>query len=445
MQLNEQGELPIEYLKHIERTIGANAREYRENAAYVRGENPTILNRPATDLPDNRVPVSLARVGVVQMQGYGAKPGYITYHSEANQGKYAQEIKREVLDLNDEEILTSELYSSALSHGYVYELLRMDIDLKIRQYRVEADQGLIIYDDTLDRNKLAFVHLVTITGVAPEDTKDVVTIYYKDHFVEYTRLPKGSFVETDRKDHPFRGVPVIKYRCNAEEMSLFHAVKALMDEFDKIMSSNYSNELERFSSAYLLLANELASGEADEIKSKRIFEKLKSMGEPGSVTDYVAFLTKPSRGEDVAEAADRFEKLIFKTMMVIDFSQETTGNATGEALKQRMIPMEMLTSSCLAYFSRGLQERFVLIGAAYQFAKGIAPEWITIKTARAMPTDLLSIAQAAGMLKGLLSDQSIMSLFPADIVPDVKAELARLQEQAMNRLPELDDDSTDTD
>jgi SPP1 family phage portal protein len=439
MILTDEQELPQVYIDKIPGYIQTQASEYRNNLAYATGKNPKILAQHPKEAPDNRVPIPIAKKAISTLQGYAAKVGNISYSSDDNEGEYAATLKREVLDANDEEIKTAELFGDALTAGYAYELLRMDEQLRPRMYRIDPGKGWMIYDNTLEQLPVAFAHLDTeevVTGNQIVE-QQVMTIYYDDSFVEYKRQSgAGRWTETDRREHPFGMVPAIEYRIGPERVSMFEHVKALIDELDKIASSDYANELERFANAYLLLAKEIAAGDIDDIKQKRIFQRLKEVGETGSVTDSVAFLTKPSRGSDIAEAADRFERWIYEMLMLINPADDTLAASSGIALAYKILPMEWLAASIMAYFTKGLQRRLELLANAWLvLGRQPAPATITIHERRNLPIDVMNIAQTASMLKGILSDETILRLFPADIVADVQAELDRLEQQSFTALP----------
>jgi SPP1 family phage portal protein len=244
-------------------------------------------------------------------------------------------------------------------------------------------------------------------------------------------------------------VPVIVYTGNPDMLPVFESVKPLIDEHDKIVSSDYANELERFANSYLLMLKRINTiagddglSDADKIKQMRIFDGLGEDGDIRDASSAVAYLTKPSRGSDVAEAADRFERLIYEQSMVINPADKQFATVSGIALAYKILPMEWLTAAMMAYFLKGLQRRFVLIGNAYQTLFGLAPQWVTIHERRNLPIDLQSIAITAGQLKGILSDETILGLFPADIVPSIASEISKLEMQAMTRLPEPDNDSS---
>jgi hypothetical protein len=63
-------------------------------------------------------------------------------------------------------------------------------------------------------------------------------------------------------------------------------------------------------------------------------------------------------------------------------------------------------------------------------------EMVTIQFRRNLPFDLATLAEIAGKLKGILSDETILRLFPADVIPSVSVEIERLEGQVQYTLPE---------
>lgn len=442
MKLNEQGELPREYIDRLDGFLLNASTNYNRYRRYVEGDNPAIMDKSAQADPDNRVPVPFARKIVSTLKGYMAKPGYITYKSESID--YQASVK-DILDGNDEELLTGELLSDALTSGYGYEILRVEDDegLKIKQYRIKFSNGYPVYDDTLAENIIAFVHQEKIE-TASGDTHDVRTIYYKDFFVEYSKEGE-DWAETNRQDHPFGDVPVALYKCNMDGLPVFEPVLPMIDEHDKIISSDYANELERFANAYLVALKKITNEVAAKVKEIRIFDDIGDSSDIKNAADAMAFLTKPSRGTDISEAADRFERLIYEMAMVINPNDDAFATASGIALRYKLLPMEWLAADIEGYFSKGLQRRFMLMANAMLALYRITAESITVNYRRNIPIDIDSIVETMGKATGILSRQTVLSLAPADIVPDVEAEMERLDEEQAERMPEMDDDNTTVD
>lgn len=430
------GELTREQIQDVVSIITTNAARYRQYKRYYLGENPTIMDAAAKKAPDNRVPCPFARKIVNTLSGYMFKPGYIKYKSE---GDYADELKKAVFDYNNEELLTARLGTDALVYGKSYEILRTNEAANaIKQYRISPESSLAIYDDTLDEEMIAFAHLVAIvTNVKLNTVKYKLTIYYSAFFVEYESQNLSEFTEIGRQEHPFDGVPAIEYVTNQDHIPIFYPVIPLIDEHDKIISSQYANELEKFASSYLAMLKRInntikdsnGKTDAERIAELRIFDGIGDDGDIKSVNDAIGYITKPSRGNDVAEAADRFEGYIYDLSMVMNPSDITTGTSiTGIAYRMKLLPTEFVASEAQANFSVGLQRRNDLVASAKQIT-GLQPEDITITFDRNIPSDIETIVTMAGNAKGILSDETILGLFPADIVPSVKDEMDRLGSQ----------------
>lgn len=435
MKLDDTGRLTALQLATVETLINTYATDAYTATRYYQGDNPAIIDAEAKVAPDNRIPSPFARKLVNTVKGYMFKPGYITYKTETD---YADTLK-EIFDANDEELLTAELATDVLVTGSGFEILRMGSDGRtIKQYRIDQGTGAAVYSDDLDHEMIAFVHVVTVEGDTPETTTKIRTVYYSDHYeVWYGDGESYSADPSEVKDHPFLDVPAVEYYGSMDKLSLFHCVKAFIDEHDKLLSKNYANENERFADAYLRALKKLPADIAAKIQEYRLFDDLGD-GNPGeSVTGKIDFLTKPDRGSAVAESADRFERLIYDLAMVINPNDFEAGtNMSGIAYRMKLLPMEFLAADIEAYFSKGLQRRIKLI----QGISGNADP-VTIAWRRNIPADMSAILEQAGMAKGVLSDETILELFPADVVPDKQAELDRLSGQAATRLPAIDEEA----
>lgn len=443
MQLIE-GRLIDDQLTYIETQIAASATKANYYKSYYTGDNYEILAQPAKlTPPDNRVPNAFAGKLIDTMKGYARASGKTTYLTD---GDYIKTLK-DIFDQNDEELKHGEVYTDALTTGYGYMILRVDEDAKkIKTYVAAPGTCCAVYDDTLEKKMLAFVHYVTIPQY-DNVTKYVRTIYYADRWEEYTKTDK-DWTLTDGKEHPFGDVPCVEYTACKDKLPMFYRVLSLIKECDKITSSSYADERERYVSAILLALKKIdnvikdANGNtaADRMRIGRILDDIGSDGDTKDVNAAVGFLAKPSRGPDVAEQADRFERLIYDFSCVVNMNDYKAGTPTAAiAYKLKVMSMEFKAADIDTYFDIGIQRFIMLIGNAVKTLMGIEPEMVTIKHGRNIPTDLDALALTAGNLKGILSDETIVELFPGDIVPDKGAELKRLKEK-QEGLPGVDED-----
>lgn len=431
MKLDGTGRLTALQLATVETLINTYATDAYTATRYYQGDNPTIIDAAAKVAPDNRIPSPFARKLVNTVKGYMFKPGYITYRTEGN---FDDRLK-EIFDSNDEELLTAELANDVLVTGRAFEILRMDEDAKgVRMYRVEPGTGAAVYGDDLDKKMIAFVHVVTVEGDTPDTTTKIRTVYYADHYeVWYGEGESYSEDPGEIKDHPFLDVPAVDYYGSMDKLSLFQCVKALIDEHDKILSKNYANDNERFADAYIRALKKLPAEVAAKIQEYRLFDDLGDGNTGENVSGKIDFLTKPDRGSAVAESADRFERLIYDLAMVINPNDLEAGTEiTGIAYKLRLLPMEFLAADIEAYFSKGLQRRIKLIQNVEKNTEPVSIHW-----RRNIPTDTGALLEEAGLAKGILSDETILEMFPADMVPDKNAEIERLTVQSASRLPDM--------
>ena len=436
MKLDSTGRLTALQLATVETLINRYATDAYTATRYYQGDNPTIIDAEAKVAPDNRIPTPIARKLVNIKKGYMAKPGNITYHTETD----FQDTLKAIFDANDEELLTAELVTDVLVIKNGFEILRMGADGRtIKQYRIEPGTGAAVYSDDLDHEMIAFVHVVTVEGDTPDTTTKIRTVYYADHYeVWYGEGESYSADPSEIKAHPFKAVPAVEYYGSMDKLSMIQPVYHLIDELDKILSKNYANENERFADAYLRFLKKVPADIRAKLNELALWDDLGD-GNPGdTVAGKVDFLTKPDRGTSIAESADRFYGLIYDLTSVLnpnDLKSEGAG-LSGYAMRLKAWAMELDCADTEAYLSKGLQRRIRLI----QNVLG-NNDPVTIMFQRNIPANMSDILEQAGMAKGILSDETILNLFPADVVPDKQAELDRLSAQAATRLPAIDEGS----
>jgi SPP1 family phage portal protein len=91
--------------------------------------------------------------------------------------------------------------------------------------------------------------------------------------------------------------------------------------------------------------------------------------------------------------------------------------------------MEYLCAGVEAYFGRGLQNRIKIISSSSLVPDGDTGD-VTISYKRNLPHNLAETAQTAAMLRGTLSQRTILAMFPTTIVPDIDAEIEALEGEA---------------
>jgi SPP1 family phage portal protein len=436
--------------KEIKRYIDADRIRVTKNDErrhYFEGKNPGVYEEQARADPDNRIPIPFARKAVKIIRGYMAKPGSITY-----QGDYYDEYLKDIYNQNDEDLTTAELLESALIYGESFELQYM-VDGELNFAQVPINQSIPIYDNSLKPTMTGFIRYYCegekkdaelMRGEEPNkyftDTgKTQIAYYYDDKVIQkYKKAPTDKDFIPDGKaaPHGFGFVPVTRFTISSDGKNLYDHVLELIDWYDKIVSHSYADELEKFANSYLLLANAIsqepdANGEtaADRIKRDKVFDNLAQNLER-SVKDAVAYLERNVNDTFLNNTADRAERLIYEMLQVFNPRDIVNNTATsGIAAAYKLLETEYLCADIECYFSRGLQHRIKLISGIGKYLNKTTGEGdsdVYIKFIRNVPFNITEIADVAMKLKGVLSDETILKLFPTTIVNDWEEEMEKL-------------------
>ena len=111
-----------------------------------------------------------------------------------------------------------------------------------------------------------------------------------------------------------------------------------------------------------------------------------------------------------------------------DFSQESFGTTSGIALRYRLLGFENVASSIESNMRKALQKRIELITTILNL-KGGESMWrdIKIQFTRNLPVNVEETTNIVNSLRGLVSDETLLSLLP--FITDAQAELERLAAQ----------------
>lgn len=416
--------------KHIAKHIG-NLTKIVKQERYGRGYNPAILAPYPKEEPDNRIPIPIAKRAVDLTVGYLAKEGNITYAGDG-----FDEATQEWLDTNDEGLTTAEELTSGLVHGTAYELHWIGENLVDEFALVPRAEAIPIHSSDLKPKLKGFIHW-----------RKVDDRYLADYYDEFmvTRFSSDSYASgyqiEDQMAHPYNRVPVVEFRISSDGSNLFDHCIALIDFMDKLHSENYANEIMRHAAATLLTSSRFSEeedeyGETDLDRWRRTGVM---QGVDTPVTDNFAYLTKDLIGTFLEATADRIERLTYEMLSLLNPNDDTFATASGVAQLYKLLGFEYLCTRITAYFMRGLQDRFKL----YQRLRGAMTVGgeintdITINWRRNLPNDVLNIAQIIATLDGKLSDETLLRMLPASIVPDVKEELKKLKAQREEATPDV--------
>lgn len=332
-----------------------------------------------------------------------------------------------IFEYNDEADENAELAKMASIYGIAYELLYMERQDEgmgrpmLRFHILDTRECIPIYDNTIERNLIAFIRYYTVRDILTDKDLLQVEVLTDKDTKRYEGTINNSLRLIEEVPHFFGMVPVAIYKNNEELIGDFEPVISLIDAYDTLESDTV-NDFDYFVDAYLALYGFTAESE-DIIKMK---ENRVLLMDEGTNAEW---LIKDSSDNNIENMKIRLDKDIHKFAHCPDMSDENfAGNSSGVAIQYKLLGTENLVSIKERKFKRGLQQRLELI-AHIQGLMGANFDWraIDIQFRRNIPANLTEIATVISSLDGIVSNETLLSQVP--FVDDVAAEQEKVDKQ----------------
>lgn len=403
-------------------------------AAY---ENDRAINKRKRlpGKPNNRLAHGFAKYIATMSSGYMVgKP--VAYAAPESQEKALQVIADEYKRANVDSV-DIELARYAAIYGKAVQIVYADEEAKARVAAISPETAFVVYDDTVESKQLFGVQVVKTTDISGDDSGYAVTVSTDAYTFEY-RVGKITDIEnavpTETTEHKFGGVPLIEVWNDEHEQGDFEQVQSLIDAYD-VLESDRTNDTEQHVNALLVLTG--ATMEKDEdgrTPAQQIRQDRMLMLPNGDA--HAEYLTAALSQADVEVLKNAIKTDIHKFSMVPDLTDENfAGNASGVAMKYKLLGLESLIKIKEPWFVEALRERLRLFAnfMAVKGASALDVAEVTITLSRALPVNELEIAQTVTTLQGLVPDKMLISQ-----VPFVDDANAALEELAAQRAEEAD-------
>jgi len=153
------------------------------------------------------------------------------------------------------------------------------------------------------------------------------------------------------------------------------------------------------------------------------------------------YLTKTLNEADTEILRAALAADIHKFSQTPDFTdQQFSGNASGVALKYKLLSLETLAKTKERFFREGLKKRIELFLniLAIKGVASIAPDNVEMKFNRVLPVNEFEMTQIVTSLKGtgIVTDETLLALLPFDTDP---------AKEIANILAQTEDDGSDND
>jgi SPP1 family phage portal protein len=219
--------------------------------------------------------------------------------------------------------------------------------------------------------------------------------------------------------HVFGQCPVTVFSLNTDEVSIFDKVMSLQDAYNELLSDEV-DDFEAFADAYLVLKG--ISADEDDLASMKEHRVL--MMDPDADAFY---LTKSIGDTQIQNMLQNVNDQIHKISASPDFNDDKFMAQSGIAMRYKLVGFENAASAIESNMKKALQRRLELISAIIGVTEGEEELWreAQITFTRNLPSDLTQTVQIVNQLRGIVSQETLLTLLP--FVQDVGEEMERVK------------------
>ena len=317
----------------------------------------------------------------------------IVYSSEDDLKDY-----QNVLDLADEQDINIDIATNCAKYGYAIQLLYLDDDNDIKFYVIDNKQVILIYADDIMETLLYAIRFWTVKLTNFEEI-EYIEVFSNDEIKLYKN---GVLQETT--NNIFSSIPIVVYSNNSDKIGDYENVIPLIDEYD-LLTSDTANENDYFNNCYLYLNTD--SVLAEDIKAMK--ESRVLYGENLNPQ----FILKQSSNIDLENEKNRIVKDIHKLSFVPDLSDENfANNVSGVAMKYKLFGTLNNMLNKQRKFKKAINDRNKLIFNMMYTKSLKVPSYVDITFTTSLPENIVETAQMINMVRGLVSDETLVSLLP---------------------------------
>ena len=421
--INKQEELTSELLqKMIDKFQSSVQPVLTKYKNYYDGVQAILLKQYSDpSKPCNKTVVNYCKNIVDGYNGYLASPNFISYTSDND-----IEAIMDVLRYNDFQAEDSDFLENALIYGVGTELMFSDQEGKTRFKLIDPRTCFGVYDDSLTGDLLYFVRMYKEDEWDEDNDTQLIDVYSDYNIKHYKMSNGGTATFINEEPHYFGQCPANIFYL-PDEKSIFDCIMSLQDSVNELLSDEI-DDYSAFCDAYLTLTGvDCDNEEIALMKQNRVL-----VLPEGAVADW---LTKNANDAQVENILKRLHDDIYRIAQMPDFCSETFvgGVSSGIALRFRLTGMENRAGRIEALMKQALQRRIELICgiASLKLGEEVFRD-IQITFKRNIPNDETQVYQMVNMLKGTVSDETLLGQLP--FISDVNAELERVKEQKANNI-----------
>lgn len=448
--------VPIEMLRSvlIEYKKG---RERRERLRKAYENQRCILDRAKLpDTPNNRLAHGFPRYIVTMAAGY-LLGGPVTY-TDAEQQEALEQVTA-AYAAADAGSVDIELARQASIYGKAVELEYVDEQAQPRCAALDPESAFVVYDDTVAHKPMFGVSFSKRTKPDGSLEGYAVNVYTDANMYRYEAEAAENIQEpVSVEEHFFGAVPMVEFWNDENERGDFEQVESLIDAYD-VLESDRVNDKEKFVDSLLVLTgarmeneyrtvtttdangNSITTQEISATPAQQLRrDKMLYLPDAEAKAEY---LSRTMNEADVEVLRAALKADIHKFSFVPDLTDENfASNASGVAMRYKLLGLEQLTRIKEKWFREALRERLRRFAYFLGIKGGAALDAnkVTMSFTRALPVNELETAQMVQTYSGLVPDSILLTQVPfvddpaeaAEQMEEQKAKSVERQQQAFS-------------
>lgn len=301
--------------------------------------------------------------------------------------------------------LDSEIAKDVSIFGCQYEYVYANENAEPRSCEVDNKNTIIVYDDTVEHNKLFGL---VYREIKKGDKLDYYEIIYVDKNVKRTYKSYSKSLKQIGTDetHAFGDVPIICYKNNPELLGDFETVLSLIDAYNLLQSDRINDKEQLVDAILVMYGMDFDSDQADMLRESRMLANLPTDGK-------VEYLVKTLQESDVDILRQNIENDIHKISMVPNMSDVNfVGNSSGVAIRYKLLAFEQNIKNKERYMEKGLMERFKLYNnflITRSKMKEVPVEEVDAVFKRNLPSNDFEISQMINNLSDVVDTETLIS------------------------------------
>lgn len=301
--------------------------------------------------------------------------------------------------------LDSEIAKDISIFGMQYEYVYANEKAEPRSCEIDNKNAIIVYDDTVEHNKLFGLIYREIKEGEKFKYWDIIFVDDKQ-IINYKSNDKTLTKQGKIQPHKFGKVPLIAYKNNPELLGDYEPVISLIDAYNLLQSDRVNDKEQLVDAILCLYGMDFDDEQAEMLKDSRMLANIPTDGR-------VEYLVKTLQEGDVDILRQNIENDIHKISMVPNMSDANfVGNSSGVAIRYKLLAFEQNIKNKERYMEKGLMERFELYNnylTALSKMSEVPIEEVDAVFKRNLPSNDYEISQMINNLADYVDAETLVS------------------------------------